>query len=116
LAVWHERLERRFRGIQRFHHAAERCFWKTIDSHRELDTKAHRRFIDRIMKDLRDFVSGLTALAVEENSPSIVAARFQDWLLCVGKPKARLTDIVCEKLEAAFPGSAFQLEFEEVQP
>jgi hypothetical protein len=42
------------------------------------------------------------ALAVEENSPSTIAARFQDQILCSGKPE-RLIDVkISEKLNGVF--------------
>jgi hypothetical protein len=64
------------------------------------------------VKRLRDCVSHLAALAVEENSPSTIAARFQDQIVCAGKPKAQLRERIAEKLSAALPGAIFKLEIE----
>jgi hypothetical protein len=56
LGIWHERLQRRFRAIQRFHRDTEACYWRPVGNHHEFDPLGHRRFIDKIVRDLRDFV------------------------------------------------------------
>jgi len=115
LNIYHERLERRFRRVQFFYHELERCFWKAVGSHSELDSAALRRFVDRIVHDLRNCASSLGALAVEDHSPGVITARLDDFLLCESTAKADLADVISEKLESAFRRTAFKVEIEQVQ-
>jgi hypothetical protein len=111
LQICSGRLERRFRRVQFFHHEVEQCFWRPVGNHNELDLTAWRGFINRVVNDLRDCVSSLAALAVEE-SGATVTARFQNSLLCESEPNAQLVDAISEKLGAAFPRVAFKVTIE----
>ena len=112
LEVYREQLEKRFRRIQFFHREVERSFLHPVGDHLQLDSAKHRAFINRTVKRLCDCVSVLAALAVEENSPSTIAARFQDQIVCAGKPKAQLRESISEKLSAGFPRATFKLQIE----
>jgi hypothetical protein len=112
LNVCCDRFKERFQRIRLFHHEVQRCFFRTVGNHNELDSTAWRRFIDRSVNGLRARVSALAALAVSEHLPSAVVARFQDSLLCESEPSAQLVEIITEKLEAAFDRTAFKVEIE----
>jgi hypothetical protein len=73
-------LNGRFRRVQLFHHDLERCFLKEVGNHYEVDFVAHRRFLEQTTARLRSLVSALAALAVEEDSPGVLVARFDEVL------------------------------------
>jgi hypothetical protein len=54
------------------------------------------------------------ALAVEKSFPGMVVARFRREILCKGKASQRSE--INGQLAAAFPGSAFLLDFSGVRP
>jgi hypothetical protein len=115
LNTWHQQLRKRYRGIDNFHRDITAFFWKPIGDHREFEPAKHRQFINRSIDRLLNCVSAVAALTIEENSPvdaAPVAARFQDWILCTGKPKAQLVERIGKKLSAAFPGATFKVEIE----
>ena len=62
------------------------------------------------------------ALAVEEEFPGAIVARFSGWCLCEvnsakakNYPKSFLGDVIGEKLEAAFPGHVFYFNHFKVE-
>jgi hypothetical protein len=105
----------RFRKVDAFHRQLAASFWRPVTAHSVFEPARHRAFINATLNQLRNCVSALIALTIEENSPvdaAPVAARFRDWILCTGKPKQQLVERIAGKLEATFSGSMFTLETE----
>ena len=64
---------------------------------------------------LRDCVSSLVALTIEESSPvdaASVVALLRDQIVCVGTPQPHLSDRIDARLKATFPNSMFKIEIE----
>jgi hypothetical protein len=115
LNTWSDQLRKRFRCIDIFHGEIAGYFNRPITDHFEFEPARHRAFVNATFDQLRNCVSAVAALTIEENSPvdaAPVAARFRDWILCASKPKAQLVERVIDKLNAAFPGAAFNVEIE----
>ncbi len=101
--------------IRGFHEGIKTAFDREVrdgpaTSHRELDAVRYRAFTDVTIQGLLDCVSAVLALALTENG-AVVVARFQEQMLCEGKPKQRAK--LSARLAAAFPGSSFTVEVSE---
>jgi hypothetical protein len=110
-----EELRERFRKVAVWHRQLAASFLRPVTDHSEFQPARHREFLDATLAQLRDCVSALAALTVEENSPpdaTPVVARFQDSVLCSGKPKSQLAERIVAKLQGAFAGANFKLETE----
>jgi hypothetical protein len=118
LSAWRAQLARRYLAITDFHACLRAAFFKDVgygfESHRELDAKAYRAFLDQLTQSLLDQAAAVCALAIEASFSGSVIARFQRQFLCEGKPEQRAE--IAAHLAAAFPGSNCQLEISEVQP
>lgn len=104
LTRWREELHRQFRNVEIFHRDLGRCFLKEVGNHYQLDAAAHRRFVGSKFVELRDTVSKVAALAVEETQPSAIVGRFQDQLLLEQKPERVIDAAIAAKLNAVFKG------------
>jgi len=114
LGVWQQRLEKRFRRIQRFHHEIENCFWRAVGNHHEFESARHRRFINRTVQKCLDVASAVLAVAIEASFPGTTVGRFRGQVLCEGKPEPPRAEITGH-LAAAFPSADFPIDFTEVQ-
>ena len=116
LAAWRTILAKRYLGITSFHDEVRAAFYRDVgygyESHREFDAARHRAFFNRTVQTLLDQLSVVLALAIEANFPRTVVARFQNQILCDGKPKQCAETTA--HLAAAFPSATFQLEFTEL--
>ena len=112
-----DQLRERFSKVAAFHQQLGASFFRPVTDHGEFEPTRHRQFVNATLDELRDCVSALVALTVEENSPSdaaCVVARFRDSILCSGKAKAQIVERIDERLSSAFQSSAFKIEIEEV--
>jgi hypothetical protein len=117
LEVWRKGLAGRYRSIARLHDDVRAFFYRPSGSHGsyQFDVTGHRAFIDREIEKLNSGLSLLIAQAIEETFPKAIVARFDDWLLCQGKPKAaKLAEAIDDKLGTAFPSAKFQLRVEDL--
>jgi len=105
-----QELRERFPKVDRLHNELAAFFWQPKGDHREFESGSYRQFLDRTVEDLRDLVSQVTVLAIEETP---ITARFQDWLLCSDKSKSVTAETITSKLGAAFRGARFQVTTEE---
>ena len=88
-----------------------------FEAHSKFDATAARVFIHRTVEQLLDCAGALLALGLDEVFPGAVIARFQSAALVDGQREA-FTDkraSIARQLQAAFPGSAFELDFEDVK-
>jgi hypothetical protein len=119
LETWRGELAKRYGAITQFHAVIESYYRKPVSSHDhghfEFDSAAHRRYLDREIQKLLDYVSALAALALDEAMPDACVARFADWLLVQGKPNALATEKIADKLAAAFNGATFPVGIEEAR-
>jgi hypothetical protein len=117
LSAFRTQLARRYLRVSDFHAEMRAAFFKDVgfgaESHHEFDALRHRMFLGRTIERLADTASAVIALAIKETHSSPVA-RFQDSLLIEGKPPKQRAQISAQ-LAAAFPRSAFELEFADVQ-
>jgi hypothetical protein len=97
---WHEELKRRFPAVRQFHHDLANCFMRQHGSHYQLDGKGYRNFVDHTVEALRNTMSAVVALAVEEQSPGIILARFQNASSLEHEPKSPVK--IADKLNAVF--------------
>jgi hypothetical protein len=97
---WHEELKRRFPAVRQFHHDLANCFMRRHGDHYQLDGKGYRKFVDRTVEALRNTLSAVVALAIEEQSPGIIVARFQNALWLEHEPKSSAK--IADKLNAVF--------------
>src|SRR5262249_8713877 len=101
----------------RFHDVLREYFLREVSSHGhghfQFDAVAHRRYLTVETDKLLSRVSMLAALAIEETCPGATVARFDEWLLCRGKPKSLTTERIADKLNTAFAGANFQVTTQE---
>jgi hypothetical protein len=75
----------------------------------EFDSERHRAYIER---ETNKLVDAVPLVAASETHGCV--ARFTDSLLCEGKPPRSLADKIGAKLKAAFRGSDFNVQIEEI--
>jgi hypothetical protein len=119
LSAFRAQLAKRFPAIASFHTELRSAFYRNVgfgpEAHRELDTVRWRGFLDNTVQRLKRQASALLALGLEQTFPSSVIARFEDWVLVESDHElAGKRTQIARQLAAAFPASAFQLEFEDV--
>jgi hypothetical protein len=79
------------------------------------ESAKYRAFIDRTVRELLDCASALLALGIEECFKGAIVARFEGSVLLEGTPNAQdKSATIARLLQAAFPASTFQLEFEKL--
>lgn len=115
---WRKEL-RRYRNINGWYRELMPFFRRAVTNRfggcYQFEPTRHRAFVTRTLAQLRDSVSAVVAMTIEENSPADAApvvARFRDWILCSGKPKAQLGERIDERLNAVFVGSNFKAKVE----
>jgi len=118
LETWRSQLAKHYEAVSNFHAALIEVFYERVGditgAYFKFDATGYRSFIDRNMRWFRNRLSELAALALEETQPGATVARFNDWLLCQGKPKSVTTERIAEKLAAAFKGSTFNVQIEDI--
>jgi hypothetical protein len=113
LEVWRKDLAARYPRIEHFHSELRDHFYRPVEGQQfEFNARAHRQFIDANVQKLRNRLSAVTAMAVEDVLPSSVVARFADSILVEmvdhAKHTAKLDACISRKLQAAFPNSEVQ--------
>jgi hypothetical protein len=119
LETWRTELSRRYPAIQAFSSELRAAFYRNVSidgySSLALDGQAYRVFVNRSVRNLRDQLSGVLALAIDETQPKACVARFHDSALVEAKQlKAKLSERISANLAAAFPGSTFDVNIKEV--
>jgi hypothetical protein len=121
LSAWRGQLAKRYVRVTGFHTELRSSFMREVDSgtayehHHALDELGYRRCIDGTMQQLLDCTSKLLALGVDEVARGAIVARFESAVLVESKRKlADKRTSIARQLAAAFPASAFQLEFDEL--
>jgi len=108
-------LTQRYPGVANFHQTVSAYFYRNAGENAfKFEADRYRSFIDSAVQKMLKAVSGLVALAIEETLPGCLVARFQNRSLIEKKPPKDLHEKI-EKLIAAFPGAAFQVEIKELE-
>jgi len=119
LSAWRARLAKRFPRIAQFH-VELRAQFRSVhgygaEYHHKFEPAQHRAFFDRMIENRFDCASALLALGIDEVAHGAIVARFENSVLVDTKIKlANKRATIARQLQAAFPSSAFQLEFKEV--
>jgi hypothetical protein len=117
LSAFRTQLARRYLRVSDFHAQVRAAFFKDVgfgaESHHEFDSVRHRVFLERTIEKLLDTAAAVLACALKETH-SVLVSRFQGEVLVEGKVAKQRAQISA-RLAAAFPRSAFELEFAELQ-
>lgn len=118
LATQRGQLVKRYPRIANFHRQIAAAFFSSRaihgDAHVQFESDRYRTFIDRCMAKLLQTVSGVIALAIDEQLPNTLVVRHRDrWLIETQGKRLFMQSLIESKLGEAFGGATFYVEVSE---
>jgi hypothetical protein len=115
LDQWRKIIAQGYPRIAQFHAEVRAAFYKAISTREgaylKFEGAKHQAFVDGMLHDYQEILSGVVALAVNEQLPGAVIARFDNWIIAEREPKRTLSPAsLSEEVAKVFPGSHIQLE------
>jgi hypothetical protein len=115
LTHWQKLLARSYPGISQFHADLRAAFCKQVSTregvYQKFEPAKHREYFDAVLQEFSSILSAVTALAVEDQLPGAVIARFDNWIIAEREPKRTLSPAsLSGEIAKVFPGGYIQLE------
>jgi len=113
LEIWRRALAKQYPRIEYFVGMVREHFYRPVEGQQfRFDEAAHRHFVDANIRRLVNQLSAIVGMAVEEDLPNSIVARFENSIMASVTDRPQIEAHIVSKLQAAFPHSNFQLHFE----